>query len=63
VAPGNAYNGSLHGHAGNTFCFFNGPANRSCRRAQIGNQSLAQALRFRRPHGNEFRRSGNRPLR
>ena len=55
VAAGDADDGALDGHAGDALGFFNRAPHRSRRRADIGDQSLAQALGFRRAHGHKFR--------
>ena len=54
VASGNADNGALDRHAGDAFGFLNRAPDRSRRRADIGDQALAQPLRFRRAHGDKF---------
>src|SRR5258706_12605182 len=58
VTAGNADNRAFYGNTGNTFGFFDCAADRSRRRAKIGNQSLAQSFRFRRAHGDELRCPG-----
>ena len=55
VAAGDAGDDPLDGHAGDAFGFFDRAPHRSRRRADVGDQSLAQALGFRRAHGHKFR--------
>ena len=54
VAAGDADDRALDGHAGDAFGFFDRAPDRSRRRADIGDQALAQSLGFRRAHGDEF---------
>ena len=55
VAASNAGDDALDRHSSNTLGFLDRAPHRSRRRADIGNQSLAQALGFRRAHGHKFR--------
>ncbi len=54
VAARHACNDAFDRHSGDAFRFFDRAPHRSCRRADVGNQSLAQAFGFRRAHGHKF---------
>ena len=51
VSASDTGDSALDRHVGDALGFFNRAPHRRCRRADIGYQSLAQPLRFRRAHG------------
>ena len=55
VAACNSGDDPLDWHSRNALGFFNRAPHRSCRRADVGNQSFAQAFGFRRAHGHKLR--------